>query len=138
MVSTPKPVAAPPRVSPSTTQYFYNISSKSQKHCRYLQSVKAKNSSNTSPFLYPSPKSKSNPRRSTCSLDNNDADFTTMNLPTKLQHIVQQQINHAPDPFVNHLLKTNAILDSTNGNMIKHKQLMKGSEDKNWINGCSK
>ena len=33
-VFTPKPVAAPPRVSPSGTQDFHNISPTTQKHCR--------------------------------------------------------------------------------------------------------
>ena len=35
-VSTPKPVAAPPRLSPSTTQYFHNISPTTQKNHRNL------------------------------------------------------------------------------------------------------
>ena len=35
-VSTPKPISAPPRVSPSTAQYFQNISPTTQKHHRDL------------------------------------------------------------------------------------------------------
>ena len=89
-VSTPKPVAAPPRLYPSTTQGFHNIFPTTQKHCRGLQAAKSKNSPKTSPFLSPSPKFNSIPRPITSSLDNTVAAFTTMNLLAKLQHIVQQ------------------------------------------------
>ena len=43
-VSTPKPVAAPPRVSPSTTKDFCNISPTTQKYCRDILSSKSKTS----------------------------------------------------------------------------------------------
>ena len=50
-----------------------------------------------------------------------------MNLPAKLQHLVQQEINRASNPSINPLLKMNAVLDTTTGKMIEYKQLTKGS-----------
>ena len=61
-----------------------------------------------------------------------------MNLPTKLKHLVQQEINRASDPSINPILNINAVLDTTTKKMLEHKQLMKGSDGKNWINICSK
>ena len=57
---TPKPIAAPTRVYPSTTQYFHNISPTTQKYCRYLRATKSKASPKISPFSSPSPKFNSN------------------------------------------------------------------------------
>ena len=61
-----------------------------------------------------------------------------MNLPSKLQNLVQQEINRASDPSINLLLKINALLDTSTGNILEYKQLRKVSKGKNWINGCSK
>ena len=110
-VTTPKPVSAPTRVSPSTIQYFHNISPTTQNHCRALWAVKAKNTPKTSHLTYPWSKFRSNPCRISHSLDNTDADFTTINLPSKLQHLVQEEIKHASDTFINHIIKINAVLD---------------------------
>ena len=137
MVSTTNPVAAPSRVSPSTTQYFQNISPTTKKHCKDLWAVKSKTSPKTSPFLSPSPKIKSNPRRITWYLDSTDYYFTTMNLPSKIQHLFQQEINWDSNPSINPLLKTNVVLYATTVKMLEFKK-MKGSDNKNWINGCSK
>ena len=46
---TPKPVAAPTRVSPSTTQHFHNISLTTTKKRRDLQPTKAKPNPKLSP-----------------------------------------------------------------------------------------
>ena len=60
-----------------------------------------------------------------------------MNIPAKLQHLVQQEINRASYPSINPLLKINAVLDTTTRKMIEYKQLIKGSDQNNWINACS-
>ena len=60
-----------------------------------------------------------------------------MNLPAKLQHIVQQEINRASYPSINPLLEMNSVLDTTTGKIIEYKESLKGSDGKNWINGCS-
>ena len=54
MMFIPTPISAPPRVSPSTTQYFHNISPTAQNNCRDLQAAKFKASPKTSPFSSPS------------------------------------------------------------------------------------
>ena len=61
-----------------------------------------------------------------------------MNLTAKLQHIVKQEINRASDPSINPLLKINSVLDATTVKILEFKKLMKISDDKNCINGCSK
>ena len=61
-----------------------------------------------------------------------------MNLPEKLQHLVLQEINRASYPSINPLLKINAVLGTTTGKNLDCKQLMKGTDRKNWINGRSK
>ena len=124
-VSTPKPVAAPPMVSPFNTQYFHNIFRTTLKHCSNFWPVKSKTSPKSSPFLSPSPKFNSNPRPSTSYLDNNDAAFTTMHIPAKLKHLVQQEINCTSYWYINILLKINAVLDATSGKICEYK---------NWFN----
>ena len=74
----------------STTHDFNNIYPTTKKRRRDLQYVKDKTSPKTSPFLYPSPIFKSKPSCITCSIDNTDDAFTTINLPAKLKNIVQQ------------------------------------------------
>ena len=118
VVFTQKPISAPPRVSPSITQNFHNISPTTQKHCRDLWATEHKSSPKTSLFSSPSPKFNSNPHPNTYSLDNTNYAFTTINLSTKLQHLVQQNINRASDPFINPLLKINAVLDTTTGKLL--------------------
>ena len=59
-VSNPKPIEAPPRVSPYTTQYFHNISTTTLKHHRDPQAAKSKNYPKILPFISPSPKFKFN------------------------------------------------------------------------------
>ena len=61
-----------------------------------------------------------------------------MNLPSKVQYLVQQEINRASDPSINPLLKINPVLNTTTGKILEYKQLMKGSDGKNWINVFSK
>ena len=61
-----------------------------------------------------------------------------MNIPAKLQHLVQQEFSCASDTYINPLLKTNAVLDTTTAKILEYKQLMIGSDRKNWINGSSK
>ena len=56
-VFTPKPIPAPPRVSPSTVQDFHNISPTTQNHHRDLRAAKSKASPKKSPFSSPSPNS---------------------------------------------------------------------------------
>ena len=53
-----------------------------------------------------------------------------MNLPAKLQHLFQQDINRASDPSINPLLKINAVLDTTTGKILEYKELMEGSDKK--------
>ena len=57
-----------------------------------------------------------------------------MNIPAKLQHLVQQEINRDSDLSINPLLKINAVLDSTTGKILEYKPLMKVLCRKNWIN----
>ena len=99
-------------------QYFHNISTTTLKHHRDPQAAKSKNYPKILPFISPSPKFKFNTCPSNYSLDNTDTYFTTMNIPAKLQHLVQQEINHASDPFINPLLKINAVLDTTTGKLL--------------------
>ena len=129
-VFTPKTIATHTRVPPSTTQYFHNIPPTTQKHCRDLRANKSKGSPEIPPLSSPSPKFKSNPHYNTYSLDKNNAALTAMNIPDKLQHLVQQEINRASDPSINTLLKINEVLDTTTGKNIEYKQLMKGSDEK--------
>ena len=89
-VFTQKPIAEPPRVSPSITKDFHNISPTTQKNLRDIRAAKSKASPKTSHFSSPSPKFKSNPQPNTSYLDKTNAAFKTMNLPAKLQHQVQQ------------------------------------------------
>ena len=42
-----------------------------------------------------------------------------MNLPAKLQHLVQKQISRASYPYINPIIKINAVLDATNGKILK-------------------
>ena len=42
-----------------------------------------------------------------------------MNIPAKLQHLVQQEINRASDPSIKPLLKINAVLDTTTGKILE-------------------
>ena len=128
-VSTSKTFAAPPRASPYTTQYFHSISPTTQKHRRDIQAVKSKTSLKYHCFSL-LPKFKSNPRPRILSLDNTDAYFTKMNLPAKLQHLVQQEINRTSNPSINPLLKINAVLDATTRKVLEYKQLTKGQDKK--------
>ena len=105
-------------VYPSTEQNFNNISPRTQKNRRYLQAAKSKNPPKTSYFISPSTKFKSNPCPSTFYLDNTYAAFTTMNLPAKLKHILQQETNRAYNPSINPLLKINALPDATTGRIL--------------------
>ena len=129
-VFTPKPVAAPPRVSPSTAQDFDNISPTTQKHRRDIRAAKSKAYPKLSPLSSPSPKFKSNPHHNTSSLDNTNDALTTINLPDKLQYLVQQEINRASNPSINPLLKLNTLLDTTTRKIIEYKKLMKVSDGK--------
>ena len=83
-VFTKKPIDAPPRVSPSTTQDFQNISPTTKKHRRDLRATKSKASPKKSPFSSPSPKLKYKNHPRTSSIDNTNAASTTMNLSSKL------------------------------------------------------
>ena len=112
-MATPKLVAAPPRVSPSTTQDFHNISLTTKKHRRDLRSSKTKTSPKPSPLNSSSSTSKYNPHLIPRLLDNNDAAFTTLYITVKLQHLVQQEINR------DYNLKTNAVPDATSGKIIE-------------------
>ena len=135
---TSKLISAPPRVSPSTTQDFYNISPTTQRHCRDIWVAKSKTSPKISYFSSPSPKFKPNPHPNTSSIETTNSAFTIVNLPSKLQYLVQQEINRASDPYINPLIKINAVLDTTTEKMPEYKQLMKGSYGKNGINSWSK
>ena len=89
-VSTPKNVALPSRVSPSTTQHFHNIFPTTPKHRRYLWAVKYKTYPKISNFIFTSPKLKSNTLCSISYIDNTADAFTSMHINDKLQHLVQQ------------------------------------------------
>ena len=56
-----------------------------------------------------------------------------MNLPTKLQYLVQKEMSSASDPSTNPLIKINAVLDTTTRKILEYKQLMKGLDGKKWI-----
>ena len=83
-VPTPKPVAASPRVSPSTTEDFQSISPTTQKQHRYLCSTKSRTYWKPPPIPFPSSTFKSNPCCIPCLLDNRNAASATLNIPTKL------------------------------------------------------
>ena len=53
-----------------------------------------------------------------------------MNLPAKLQHLVQQETDRASNLSINPFLKINLVLDTTAVKTIEYKELMKGSDGK--------
>ena len=63
---------------------------------------------------------------------------TTVKLPPKLQHILDNEITRASDPTIHPLMKLNAVLNAETGKLEEYRTLLKGVDKILWERGCSK
>jgi hypothetical protein len=59
-------------------------------------------------------------------------------LPPKLQQLVNAEMQRALDPALNPFYKLNAVLNSDTGKLEEYRHLLKGKDKPRWEKGCSK
>jgi hypothetical protein len=64
--------------------------------------------------------------------------LTTVQLPPKLQQLVNAKIQHASNPAINPFYKLNAVLNADTRKLKEYQHLLKGKDKPFWEKGCSK
>jgi hypothetical protein len=112
--------AALRRVPLTTTRDYLTMTATNCRLCRQNQHPSKKASSSPLPLL-----------------ESNTSALATVQLPPKLQQLVNAKIQRASDPAVNPFYKVNAVLNANTGKLEEYRHLLKGKDKTLWEKGCS-